>query len=241
MRFCGVLGVLAVIMCPLVSEGAGQAAADAAAQKEIQQVLQLRLDALGRGDLGGYAAFVDARFIGVNDHGDRLDKPGLIKDVRVPPGQRVQSKESDFVVRSYGDAAVVSYKQSIVGAFYDELGITETYVRTNGHWLLVARQEIPVPFARHPPSDVDQALYDEYVGDYKITADWIVTISREGSKLYEKGPRDNSKIEDIPVSETTFVQKGETSILTFERDSTGKVVRLVLHFNNHDRVGTKIR
>ena len=34
--------------------------------------------------------------------------------------------------------------------------------------------------------------------------------------------------------------KGEASVLTFERDSTSKVVRFVLHLNGGDLVGVKV-
>jgi len=112
--------------------------------------------------------------------------------------------------------------------------------REKGRWLLAAQQGTAIPWANHPPTTVDPARYDEYAGNYRFTPGPIVTVSREGQKLYEKWPNE-SRVEDVPLSETAFVEKGEQSVGTFERDSTGKVVRLVLHLHNDDLGGVKIR
>jgi ketosteroid isomerase-like protein len=243
MRFLGLLGV--AVMVASGCKGETTSVAAEAVQKEIRHVLQQRLDALARGDLKAYSAFLAEHLILVDDNGQRMDKAEVVKHFRGNSGHG-QSRETEILVHPYGDAALATYHQSEIAELsgsteHDELEITETYVREKGHWLLAARQGTPIPYANHPPAKVDPAVYGEYSGDYQITPTWIESVSRDGNKLYEKGPLDQDKVEDVPLSETAFVTKGDGSVLTFERDATGKVARLVLHLYNDDLVGVKIR
>jgi ketosteroid isomerase-like protein len=243
MRFLALLGV--TVMVASGCKGATTSVAAEAVQRDIRHVLQQRLDALGRGDLEAYSAFLAEYFIFVDDDGHRMDKAATVKHFRGQAGHG-HSRETEILVHLYGDAAVATYHQSEIeealgSSLHGELEITETYVREKGRWLLAARQATPIPWANHPPTKVDPALYDEYAGNYQITPERIVTVLREGNKLYEKWPNDESKVEDVPLSETAFVQRGEASVLTFERDTTGKVVRFVVHLNSDDLVGVKVR
>lgn len=244
MRLLGFLGVTLIVASGC--KGATNSMAADAAEREIPLVLQERLDALGRGDLEAYSSFLAEDCIFLDDDGQRTDKAATVKHFREQAGHG-HSKETEIVVHPYGDAAVATFHQSVIefddvlgSTVHSELEITETYVREKGRWLLATQQATPIPWANHPPTTVDPARYDEYAGNYQITPHRIVTVTREGNRLYEKWPNE-SKVEDVPLSETAFVQKGEASVLTFERDSTGKVVRFVLHLNSDDLVGVKVR
>jgi ketosteroid isomerase-like protein len=236
----GFLGV--TVMVASGCKGATTSMAADAVQQEIPHVLQQRLDALGRGDLDAYSKFLTEGYVFVDDDSQRMDKAARVKSLRAGHGH---PRETEIVVHPYGDAAVATYHQSVIedafgSTVHSELEVTETYVREKGRWLLAAQQATPIPWANHPPTKVDPARYDEYVGNYQITPDRIMTVTREGDRLYEKWPNE-SKVEDVPLSETAFIQKGEASVGTFERDSTGKVVRFVLHLNSDDLVGVKVR
>jgi ketosteroid isomerase-like protein len=240
----GFLGV--TVMVASGCKGATISMAADAVQLEIPHVLQQRLDALRRGDLDAYSTFLAEDCFFLDDDGQRTDKAAAVKHFREQAGHG-QSKETEIVVHPYGDAAVATFHQSVIeiddvlgSTVHSELEITETYVREKGRWLLAAQQATPIPWANHPPTKVDPARYDEYAGTYQITPHRIVTVTREGNRLYEKWPNE-SKVEDVPLSEAAFVQKGEASVGTFERDSTGKVVRFVLHLNSDDVVGVKVR
>jgi ketosteroid isomerase-like protein len=242
MRFLGLLGVTVLVASGC--KGATTSMAADAVQREIPLVLQQRLDALGRGDLEAYSNFLAEDCTFLDDDGQRTDKAAWVKHFRAGHGH---SKETEIVVHPYGDAAVVTFHQSVIeiddvlgSTVHSEFEITETYVREKGRWLLAAQQTTPIPWANHPPTKVDPARYDEYAGNYQITPHRIVTVTREGNRLYEKWPNE-SKVEDVPLSETAFVQKGEASVGTFELDSTGKVVRFVLHLNSDDVVAVKVR
>jgi ketosteroid isomerase-like protein len=238
----GFLGVTVIVASGC--KGATTSTAADAVQQEIPRVLQQRLDALGRRDLEAYSNFLAEDCIFTDDDGQRTDKAATVKHFREHAGHG-HSKQTEIVVHPYGDAAVATFHQSVIedafgSTVHSDLEITETYVRVNGRWLLAAQQATPIPWANHPPAKVDPARYDEYAGNYQISPGRIVTVTREGNGLYEKWPNEG-KVEDVPLSETAFVQKGEASVLTFERDSAGKVVRFVLHLNSDDQVGVKVR
>ena len=95
---------------------------------------------------------------------------------------------------------------------------------------------VPVP---RTVATVDPAVYDKYVGKYEISPTFIMTVTREGNSLVTQATGQN-KLEVFPESETTFFPKVIDALLTFEKDSSGKVVALVLRQGGRDQRGKKI-
>lgn len=74
---------------------------------------------------------------------------------------------------------------------------------------------------------VDSSGFDAYVGDYQVTPALVLTISKEGDKLFgQLTGQDKRAVE--PVSDTQFTMPEVKASISFEKDSAGKVVGLVL-------------
>jgi hypothetical protein len=74
---------------------------------------------------------------------------------------------------------------------------------------------------------VDPSGFDAYVGDYEVSPKFILTITREGDKLYGQGTG-QPKLELEAVSETQFTISEVKANITFQRDTDGKVTGLLL-------------
>lgn len=74
---------------------------------------------------------------------------------------------------------------------------------------------------------VNPDVYDTYAGDYQITPNLILTVTREGDKLMGQATG-QPKVEIEPVSETKFIVSVVNANVTFDKDSSGKVIGLTL-------------
>jgi CubicO group peptidase (beta-lactamase class C family) len=87
---------------------------------------------------------------------------------------------------------------------------------------------------------IDPAVFDSYVGDYQLTPNLVLTISKEGDKLMGQATG-QGKIELEPVTETKFIVTAINGSVTFEKDSGGKVTGLTLVQGGNNIKAPKIK
>lgn len=87
---------------------------------------------------------------------------------------------------------------------------------------------------------INPAVYDRYVGKYEFAPTFILTVTKEADKLIGQATG-QGKLELEPVSETQFAVPAVNGALTFEKDSTGKVIALTLVQNGRTVKGKKIK
>ncbi|MEW5764899.1 MAG: nuclear transport factor 2 family protein [Acidobacteriota bacterium] len=88
------------------------------------------------------------------------------------------------------------------------------------------------------PNDKKEAPIDfrvlaDYAGTYRSESGAIWQVIVEGSRIFLK-PADEPRIEIFPESETEFFTKGYKSGVTFVREASGSVTRLVKRVNYRD-------
>jgi D-alanyl-D-alanine-carboxypeptidase/D-alanyl-D-alanine-endopeptidase len=109
-----------------------------------------------------------------------------------------------------------------------------------GFHLLDARAPLtPAPKLRTEVS-VDPALLETYVGVYQLAPTFALTITREGSSLFGQATG-QPKIQLFAEAPTEFFLKEVDAQITFEKDATGKVTRLVLHQGGMNIPGVKTK
>jgi CubicO group peptidase (beta-lactamase class C family) len=74
---------------------------------------------------------------------------------------------------------------------------------------------------------IDTSGFEAYVGEYQVTPALILTISKEGDKLFGQ-LTGQPKLAAEPVSDTQFTLPDVKANITFEKDSAGKVTGLLL-------------
>src|SRR2546427_10766896 len=75
---------------------------------------------------------------------------------------------------------------------------------------------------------LDPKIFDAYVGEYQLSANVVLAISREGDKFYVEASA-LPKAQMFAESETKFFLKEMDAQITFVKDARGKVTHLDLH------------
>lgn len=87
---------------------------------------------------------------------------------------------------------------------------------------------------------VETKLYDAYVGEYEFGPNRIMTITKEGDRLFAQragAPRG----EILPESETKFFLTIADVQFVFIKDDTGKVSGMILSANGQEMKGNKVK
>lgn len=122
--------------------------------------------------------------------------------------------------KGYGVAIMVN---SDNGQIIDEImrGVAQEYL-----W----EDYLPQPVE---PLSLDAAKLDTYAGRFLVNPDRVLTINREGNKLFAL-PTGDLKFELLPVSESEFVRKEQNVRYRFVRNSGGQLEALKLVINNNE-------
>lgn len=87
---------------------------------------------------------------------------------------------------------------------------------------------------------VDPKIYDAYVGEYEFGPNRIISITKEGDKLFAQRAG-APKGEIVPESETTFFATFGDIQFVFIKDETGRVSGMILRPNGQEMKGSKIK
>src|SRR5271170_3107063 len=221
----------------------------AAVESEIKQAIHQRLDALRRGDAKAYLSYFGDDCIVTGDNGALTKPENIAKEWGDDSHSGILYKGSEpteLTVHVYGDMAVASFRVELdedwAGQKLLEASrINDVFARRAGWWLLVAHHETPIPNARRVAAKVDPALFDGYAGEYQLPPNQIVTIKREGDKLMERWPGATEFSEEVPVSESTFVARGELGEVIYVKDEHGKVSHFIVRTSLGDLIAKKIK
>jgi serine-type D-Ala-D-Ala carboxypeptidase/endopeptidase len=86
---------------------------------------------------------------------------------------------------------------------------------------------------------IDPAILGRYAGRYQLAPAFILTITREGDKLFVQASG-QPKIEMFAESERDFFLKAVDAQLTFVVDATGRATKVILHQNARDQEAARI-
>ena len=117
---------------------------------------------------------------------------------------------------------------------------TATGVDDIGMHLLDPHAPLMPPPRQHKEIAVDPKLLDAYVGQYQLAPNFILTVTREEEKLFVQATG-QPKFQIFPESALEFFLKVVDAQITFETDSTGRAVSLVLHQNGRNVPGKRIQ
>lgn len=133
-----------------------------------------------------------------------------------------------------GDTAIFSYvfrrtRHDDANAFVRQhLRRTVVYQRTPSGWQMISSAISVIPYADLESKTVDPSVLDQYVGVWNDTsAPATITISREGGKLMVRGSNETEKTELLALSDNTFVVRGASVLITFEKGPDGNVTRIL--------------
>jgi Domain of unknown function (DUF3471)/Domain of unknown function (DUF4440) len=206
-----------------------------AAQQEVLDAHKARVEAAEKRDYATWSRLLADDCMYSDDDGilDTNPKARVMEHWKLPLAYDHGVNPPSFVIHVYGNTAVLNYRVTIHEQFTDadiisEQRATETYIKQNGSWLLIARQWGNLPVNFHKPVAVDTSVYKDYVGQYQWRPlDDVETISVKDGKLWSQFPKDED--EYLPLSSDTFFVKDDIGSVTFVRDAQGHVTGYTYH------------
>jgi ketosteroid isomerase-like protein len=181
----------------------------------------------------------------IDDDGLYHTKASVLQQIKRdgprPPARNI----SDLHLQVNGDIGIISYhvdKEDRIGnqSIKSETRDLDIYERRSGKWILISRAIVPLPYPNRAPAIVDSSVYGSYVGVYDFGDNFLVTVKTEGDKLLIFNSEDKTPQRLLPFSNISFYLDKSSGVLTFVRDTKGKVLALEIWDSNSTIRGQKI-
>jgi hypothetical protein len=214
-------------------------------QDELVRRTQEIVDAVATGDRKPFETYYADDSMIVDEKGRSMDKKAFVDDQSpLPAGDSGSIKLVKPMSRILGETAILSYDldetETIFGqelkARYHE---TDTWVRRNGAWQIVAEQVLRY-YEDPAPGKPDPKKYPDYAGTYELAPGTTLTVTVEGADLVRQRAG-RPKAVFIPEAPDIFFLKGVEGRHLFRRDEKSRVDALIDRRNNEDIVWKKTK
>jgi hypothetical protein len=212
-------------------------------QVELVRKTQELLDAIPSGDRTPWEKYFADDCMVFDEKGQRMDKKALLDSQSpMPAGYSGTIKVVNPQSRILDHTAILSYDldetetifgQNLTARYHG----TDTWVRRNGRWQIVAEQVLRY-YEDPAPGKPDLKKYADYVGTYELVPGTTLTVSREGADLFSQR---TGRAKELLVLEAPdlFFRKGVEGRRLFRRDQKERVDALIDRRNNEDVVWKK--
>lgn len=116
---------------------------------------------------------------------------------------------------------------------------TEIGVDDIGTHILNPKRPLAPPPRERVATTVDPAIFDGYVGTYRLAPQFEIAITRQGSSLFAQATGQD-RHEIFPESDKLFFLKVVNAQLTFDVGADGRATGLTLHQNGIDQPAPKV-
>jgi ketosteroid isomerase-like protein len=124
-------------------------ASQSEAERYIAESERQWAEAVASGDTAVIDRILADDFVGVDTDGSHYNKAKAVADTRQPPKELLSNHLNEVKIRFYGDAAIAQGNESWErrseipkrGRFV----LTDTWIRRNGKWQIVAAEDLGVP------------------------------------------------------------------------------------------------
>jgi CubicO group peptidase (beta-lactamase class C family) len=112
-------------------------------------------------------------------------------------------------------------------------GFTVSDGRVRNLWFMRAEREFN-------PVKIDPGALDSFVGDYRLAPDVVVSVTRNGGRLFSQATG-GLRYELFPSGNREFFSKASDFQGAFTVDSQGSVVEMVVRHDGLEQVGQRVR
>jgi len=110
---------------------------------------------------------------------------------------------------------------------------------SNGLAAIALGEKYDVPKKRKVVA-VPTKILDTYVGDYQIIPGMVLTVTRDGERLFGQATG-QGQAELLAESETAFFVREANAVVTFVKDATGKITHLMLKQGGRDTKANRVK
>jgi hypothetical protein len=214
-------------------------------QDELVRRTQEILDAAATGNKQPFEKYFASDCMVFDEKGRSMDKKAFVADQSpLPPGFSGTIKVVKPQSWILGDTAILGYDLDETETIFGQnlkarYHSTDTWVRRNGEWQIVAEQVLRY-YEDPAPGKPDPKRYADYVGTYELTPGTTLTVSAQGADLFsQRGNRAKDLL--LPEAPDIFFRKGVEGRRLFRRDEKGKVDAMIDRRNNEDVIWRKIK
>jgi ketosteroid isomerase-like protein len=238
--------LLAALYSTAISGNIAEAQKLSPAEQEVVNVSKARMEAAANRDMVAWTRYVAEDCI-FTDGGSISTKAQMLEHYKKVPAMYDRAlNPRDHIVHLYGNTAIVNYLATDHEQFGNtdittEQRRTETFVKRDGSWLLVAIQWDHLPINHRKPAVVEGRSYTEYLGEYKSRPeDDVETVFVSDGKLWSRMGTD--QVQWLPAGGDTFFLKDDLGSFTFSRDDKGRVIGYInRRSDGQDIYNTKIK
>jgi tetratricopeptide (TPR) repeat protein len=103
-----------------------------------------------------------------------------------------------------------------------------------------AERYVKNPFFNKPSISMDPGILKDYVGQYELSHDFIITITQHNDHLYAENAG-QKRVEIFPESSEVFYFKAVDAQVTFVKNEKGEVTGLILYDGRRETPAQKIK
>jgi ketosteroid isomerase-like protein len=197
------------------------------AEQDVVNANKARMEAAANRDMAAWTRYVAEDCIFADGANISTRAQMLAHYRKVPANYDRALNPRDHIVHLYGNTAIVTYLATDHEQ-YGEIDLTteqrrtETFLKQDGSWLLIAIQSDDLPINHRKPVVVEGRSYNDYVGEYQSRpADEAETLSVKDGKLWGEIGAEGG--EWLPAGGDTFFYRDDLGTSTFSRDAQGRV------------------
>jgi Domain of unknown function (DUF4440) len=243
-RFCALSFFFFLTSAAVAQQTSTQPASQT--EQELGSIAQQLLDAIASGDKAVWERYLAETCLIRDENGGLSTKAELLKQLNpLPEGYVGKIHITDARVQDYGEVAIIThvdreelklFGQTLITKFTS----TDTYLRQNGKWQMIASQISVLP-SELTPQPVPVEKMKEVTGQYELTPGIVYDVTIEENKLF--GQRtDRPKEELFPENETTYFRKGNPrGLKIFVKNENGQVIKLIDRRDNVDLIWRKTK
>lgn len=222
------------------------------AGEDVSALLKAKTQAFSEAGQEGNAAVLaedlDDHVVFVNEGGDMPTKKDILDSVGPPPkGVKNHIEVTKWSLTQHGSTAVANFTDVLTKTIgsqtvvYDYLS-TEVWQKKKGRWLMISSQTLAVD--QDPPVvTLPASVLDQYVGEYKLSDDFVYRIARDGDHLTGAMNGGTPVVLQPEMKDVLFTpgpgQLGLRRI--FQRDEAGNIVSFLSRRQGRDVVLTKVK
>jgi Domain of unknown function (DUF4440) len=237
--------VISAVVAALAAGGCFRRDGDAITERELVRRTQKLFDAVAGGDRRPWEKYFAPDAMYFDETGRSMDRKALLaQETPLPQGYAGSIKLVRAQSRILGDTAILSYDldetetvfgQNLKARYHG----TDTWVRRNGDWQIVAGQIFRY-YEDPAPGRADLKKIADYPGTYEMTPGKTLIVTVEGGNVFwQKAGRQKELL--IPEATDIFFRKGVEGREVFRRDERGDVDAVLDRRNNEDIVWRRMR